>query len=88
VTESWRQASLIVGLAAAALEVGAILLGDDALLVAAAIWPIPLIGAVAFGVAVREGASRWWLAAVPLMVLPLLPFGLLWSACKFGGDCL
>ncbi len=86
--EGWRQAALVVGLAAAALELLVILFGGEAVFAAVMIWPVPIVGALAFGIAVRNGASRWWLAAIPLMLLPLLPFGLLWSACKFGGDCL
>jgi hypothetical protein len=88
VSAGWRQAALVTGLSAAALELVVILFGDDPLFAAVMIWPVPLAGALAFAIAVREGASRWWLAAIPLLVLPLLPYGLLWSACKFGSDCL
>ena len=86
--EGWRQAALVVGIAAAALELVVVLFGGEPLFAAVLIWPVPLAGALAFGIAVRAGASRWWLAAIPLMVLPLVPYGLFWAACEFQGECL
>ena len=86
--EGWRQAALVVGFAAAAFELVAILFGGEPSFAAVMIWPVPLVGALAFAIAVRNGASRWLLAAIPLMLLPLLPFGLLWAACEFNGQCV
>jgi len=50
--------------------------------------PAALVGIVALIFAVVCGASRWWLSLLPVVGWPLILLGLLWSACKFGGDCL
>jgi len=82
------QGALIVGLSLGLLVLGVMLFGELGIFSAAMVWPMPLVGAAAFGLAVRQGASRWRLAAVPLLLVTLMPFVLLWSACRFGGDCV
>jgi hypothetical protein len=88
VTGEGGQGAIIVGLSLGMLVLGAMLFGELGILSAVMVWPVPLVGAAAFGLAVRQGASRWWLAAIPLLLLTLMPFVLLCSACKFGGDCV
>ena len=49
--------------------------------------PASLVGIIALIVAVMCGASRWWLALLPVIGWPLILWGLLLFACS-RGDCL
>ena len=49
---------------------------------------VAVVGLLALLIALVSGASKWWWLALPVLLIPILPFGLLWFACKFGGDCI